>query len=212
MFSLQWMCPHCASEESFTLSGVLEYLAREPVPAGSTTEAMTRRVVVRQGHEIVRAYGTACCRKCNGPILIWFECVADALRRIRQSSGAPDWRYSGPGPKILGVHGFVFVRETEQRAGRILDAEGNAALDPGAQAVVMDGGDGGGTAREEDARFARKGFGFQPAGGTQACKHARSGFFSAAGFARCEGGALRGDVRGDAVAVFRRDAPRDGGE
>jgi hypothetical protein len=103
MFSLQWKCPHCSREETFTLTGVAEYLAKEQIPVGAvSTQRAT--VIMREGHQTVRAHGMASCPKCNGPILIWFECASDALRRIGTSAKDWVWRYDGPPPRILGVY------------------------------------------------------------------------------------------------------------
>jgi hypothetical protein len=122
MFSLQWKCPHCAREESFTLTGVTEYSAKsqvqegsvfaarsvlEPMPTqqGSGTIQMSGMPVAkRKGSEITRAYGVSVCPNCNGPILIWFECAFEALQRVKQSTNDWTWRYAGQPPKILGVY------------------------------------------------------------------------------------------------------------
>ena len=103
MFSVRLKCPHCGKEKDFSLHRPMEYLAREPVPLGTTSARPSQTVVTRTERHRVRAYGVAACPECNGPVLIWFECPWDALRRVSASSKDVEWRYSGDEPRILGT-------------------------------------------------------------------------------------------------------------
>jgi hypothetical protein len=60
--------------------------------------------ITRTENQNIRAYGVAACPECNGPVLIWFECLWNVLKHISESGKDIEWRYNGPPPKILGTY------------------------------------------------------------------------------------------------------------
>lgn len=107
MFSVELKCPHCFKEGAFTIHGPTEYVARQPAEVKNHPHANLPTASVtapRTGTSRVKAFGVACCPRCNSPVLVWFEGISGQLLGIRQASQSLEWRWNGEEPKIIAVY------------------------------------------------------------------------------------------------------------
>lgn len=104
MFTIPLKCPHCDKETDFVIYQPTEYFARQPAPLGQAQEDMQMVIKSIDRSEKIRAYGTAACPRCHGPVLIWFETCQGQLRYIQDASQQVRWHHVGESPRILQIH------------------------------------------------------------------------------------------------------------
>lgn len=104
MFSITLKCPHCEKEGEFVLHQPTEYRAHRPATIGSVQVDRQLEITSIDRSEKVRAYGTAACLRCHGPVLIWFQCWQGQFRDIRDATQSAKWRYVGENPRILATY------------------------------------------------------------------------------------------------------------